>query len=68
MIRGSPANVVIRPNVPAVRSIRIAPVEVVEEIERLDAELQAVLDATGTSLDNARSTFQKLGPLMLLRS
>ena len=64
MIRGAPAIAVIRPNVPALKFVDgIAPVEGVEQIERLHSELQAMASQRERALDTARSTVQNPGPL-----
>jgi hypothetical protein len=47
---------------------RIAPVEVVEQVERLDAHFERAAAPTGSSLASAMSMFQKPGPSMLARA
>ena len=67
-MRGAPACVVMRPNVPALKLVgRIPPVEGVEQVERLEPQLQPLRPDDGMSFESARSTCQNDGPTARLR-
>ena len=69
MMRGSPAVVVIRPNVPALKFRLGRPqLKLLSRLNTSTRNSRFCVDAIGTSLDTARSIFQNPGPLMLLRS
>jgi hypothetical protein len=70
MMRGVAAMLVIRPNVPALKfTVGIAPVEVVEQIEHLEAQSpRSAWTQTASASTAPGHAFQKFGPRMLLRS
>src|SRR6185436_463823 len=69
MMRGSPADVVMRPNVPAVKfRLGLPQLKLFSRLNTSTRSSMFCVDANGTSLETARSIFQNPGPLTLLRS